>query len=130
MKCSICLRLFRRAADKARHECTSERMKPVHEQRGSEQCGVCGSWFRSRVDLAVHRCVLQEELELQPSEQTTSRITAQTVECSVCGRGFNRSMDLKGINVKMRERSPYRSRREVFSLRDVTDSSKVRVALL
>ena len=37
MECSICLRLLRRAADKARHKCTSERVKPGHEQRDQEQ---------------------------------------------------------------------------------------------
>ena len=36
---SIFLRLVRRAADNARHKCTSERVKPGHEHRGSEKCG-------------------------------------------------------------------------------------------
>ena len=39
IECSICLRLVRRAADKASHKCTSERMEPVHEQRGSTNVG-------------------------------------------------------------------------------------------
>ena len=35
IECSICLSLFRRAADKARHNCIIERVKPVHEHRCS-----------------------------------------------------------------------------------------------
>ena len=80
MECSICLRLLRRAAGKARHKCTSERVKPVHEQRGS--CGKCMLWFKSKGGLAVHRystSVLQEELESQSNVQSISRTSAQTV---------------------------------------------------
>ena len=36
----------RREADKARHKCSTERAKPVDEQRGSVKCDACGRWFR------------------------------------------------------------------------------------
>ncbi len=48
-----CGRSFRRAGDKARHKCTTERQKPIQE-RGAAQCPVCGRWFRSPGGLAVH----------------------------------------------------------------------------
>ena len=88
---------------KARHKCTSERVKPVHEQRGYEKCGKCMCWFKSKGGLAVHRCstsVLQEELESQSNVPSISRTTAQTVKCSLCGRGFNRLHSKKShVNV-------------------------------
>ena len=65
------------------------------EQRGSEKYGKCMRLFKSKGGLAVHRCstsVLQEELESQSNVQSISRTTAQTVKCSVCGRGFNRDL--------------------------------------
>ena len=60
----MCRRLFRREADKARHKCSSERAKPVDEQRGSVKCDACGRWFRSRGGLAVHRCSPEEESQV------------------------------------------------------------------
>ena len=56
--------MFRREVDKARHKCTAERRRPIHEQRGLVRCSVCGRWFRSRGDLAVHKCSITEEPQM------------------------------------------------------------------
>ncbi len=42
---NLCMRLFRREADKASHKCVEERAKPVKEQDGSVECG---RWFEQR----------------------------------------------------------------------------------
>ena len=102
IECSIYLGLIRRAADEAKHQCTSERVMPVHDHRGSE-CGKCMHKFKRERGLAVHRCstsVLQEELESQSNVQSMNRTTAQTVKCNVYGRGFNRLGYLIGTSVK------------------------------
>ena len=41
---TVCGRMFRREADKARHKCKEEREKPVCQQRGAIQCLVCERW--------------------------------------------------------------------------------------
>ena len=66
IECAVCRRLFRREADKARHECSSERAKPVDEQRGSVKCDACGRWFRSRGGL-VSRASPSEKLACETS---------------------------------------------------------------
>ena len=38
--CEECSRTFRRESDKKRHKCSSERRKPVWEQKGAVQCAV------------------------------------------------------------------------------------------
>ena len=48
LKCSVCGRCFRRESDKARHKCTAERQKPVHEKEGAVECLMCGHWLRSK----------------------------------------------------------------------------------
>lgn len=55
-KCEVCSRVFKRTGDLKRHKCSSERQKPVCEQRGATQCTTCMKWFRSKGGLAVHRC--------------------------------------------------------------------------
>ena len=55
VKCDMCGRCFRRECDKARHKCTVERRRPVHEQVGAVFCTVCGKWLRSRGGLVVLR---------------------------------------------------------------------------
>ncbi len=42
IKCNLCMRLYRRESDKARHKCVEDRAKPVKEQDGSVECGECG----------------------------------------------------------------------------------------
>ena len=54
--CQECGRCFRREGDKKRHKCSSERRKPVSEQRGAVQCEFCHRWFRSRGGHSVHTC--------------------------------------------------------------------------
>ena len=54
--CLECGKSFRREGDKKRHNCTSERQKPISEQIGAVQCESCHRWFRSRGGYAVHRC--------------------------------------------------------------------------
>lgn len=54
--CAVCSRSFRRESDRKRHKCTTERSKPVCEQRGAVQCQACSKWFRSRGGLSVHTC--------------------------------------------------------------------------
>ena len=56
IQCEQCLRKFRRESDRKRHKCTSERRKPISEQRGAAQCPACKRWFLSRGGLSVHRC--------------------------------------------------------------------------
>ena len=56
VKCDICMRSFRRESDKKRHKCSSEKEKPVWEQRGAVECGACRRWFYSRGGPAVHTC--------------------------------------------------------------------------
>ena len=41
---------------KKRHECLSERRKPVSQQQGTMQCRQRRRWFRSKGGFAVHRC--------------------------------------------------------------------------
>lgn len=55
-QCNVCLRSFRRDSDRKRHKCTSERSKPVCQQKGAVLCQVCQRWFRSKGGLAVHTC--------------------------------------------------------------------------
>ena len=40
---------------KKRHECLSERRKPVSQQQGAMQCRQRRRWFRSKGGFAVHR---------------------------------------------------------------------------
>ena len=39
--CEVCSRAFHRESDKKRHKCSSERKKPVWEQKGAVQYVVC-----------------------------------------------------------------------------------------
>ena len=55
-QCEVCSRSFRRDSDRKRHKCTSERSKPVCQQKGAALCQVCQRWFRSKGGLAVHTC--------------------------------------------------------------------------
>ena len=50
----VCSRTFHRESDKKRHKCSSERRKPVWEQKGAVQCVACSHWFRSKGRLTVH----------------------------------------------------------------------------
>ena len=54
--CEVCNRIFHRESDKKRHKCSSERRKPVWEQKGTVQFVACSCWFRSKKGLTVHTC--------------------------------------------------------------------------
>ena len=54
--CEVCSRTFLRESDRKRHKCSSERRKPVWEQKGAVQCVACSRWFRSKGGLTVHTC--------------------------------------------------------------------------
>ena len=98
VQCMICGRTFRREQDRARHKCTEERSKPVHQQQGALQCSTCGKWLRSRGGLAVHNCQeLNPAITVNANNRGLGRAPTvdNSVHCSVCQRTFNRPGDFK-----------------------------------
>ena len=101
IKCDLCMRLFRREADRARHKCTEERAKPVKEQSGSVKCGECGRWFKSRGGLTVHKCSSGDQ-----SQASSLISSAEEVICRDCQRKFRRPGDLKRHKCKGEREKP------------------------
>lgn len=73
VQCITCRRSFRREEDKAKNKCTTERQKPICEQRGAVQCTTCLRWFRSKGGLAVHRCDISPHSNSSLPKQTRQR---------------------------------------------------------
>ena len=108
IECSVCRRLFRREADKARHKYVRERARPVEQQRGSVQCEVCGRWFRSRGGLAVHLCSPEEGSQSEPGG---------AIQCSECGRSFRRPGDLKRHKCRSEREKPIQQQKGAIHCR-------------
>ena len=106
-QCQECERVFRREADRARHKCTAERLKPICEQRGAVQCTRCHRWFRSKGGLTVHRCHFtpssnsntarrprnETRREDRPAIQQAPSQPPRRVQCQQCERWFSRPGD-------------------------------------
>ena len=54
MQYTVCSMTFRREQDKARHECTEERLKPMHQQQGALQSAL---FVRGGLGAMVALCI-------------------------------------------------------------------------